>query len=114
VKGGSLNTNIGEVYRLGNVSYDDLNGNGSAEAYVPIQGPGGPRGSLHLTVHVYEVDKGCVAKLIANLDGGPYADDGAIKGKAYVIERSQLGEMGMPGDEETVKFVFKGGKNLEE
>ena len=60
------------------------------------------------------MDKSCVAKLLANLDGGPYAETGALKGKAYVIHRNQLGELGMPGDEETIKFVFKGGKYVEE
>jgi hypothetical protein len=113
-KGGAHNAATGEIYQLGPVSYGDLNGNGSTEAYVPIQGPGGPRGGLHLTVYVYEVDKSCVAKLLANLDGGPYAETGALKGKAYVIHRNQLGELGMPGDEETIKFVFKGGKYVEE
>jgi hypothetical protein len=113
-KGGAHNTATGELYQLGPVSYGDLNGNGSTEAYVPIQGPGGPRGGYHLTVYVYEVDKSCVAKLLANLDGGPYAETGALKGKAYVIQRNQLGELGMPGDEETIKFVFKGGKYVEE
>ena len=100
----------GIAHMLEKVSYLDMNGNGTPEAFVPIQSPGGPRGSYHLTVFVYETDKSCITKEVYRIDGGPYAGAGQIKGKAYVIERSQIGEMGMPGEPEVVTVTFKGGK----
>jgi hypothetical protein len=112
-KGKGTSDEYGLPHELGKVVYVDMNGNGSVEAFVPIQGPGGPRGGQYLTVFVYEVDSACVANEVYRIDGGPYANYGSLKGKSYVIERSGIGENGMPGELEVLSVTFKAGKYTE-
>jgi hypothetical protein len=75
---------------VGAAALGDLNGNGRAEAYVPLDWQGyGPRGTNHLEVRVYEVDDQCSLQSIETIGGAQ--GNGRISGKSYEFEWSNIG-----------------------